>query len=121
MLRSVGTLKTNLSPSAFVTTKRPASPGGSSEASGFSTTPNGAYIPPPTLMPLWQAAQPLSMKTFSPLFCLTVSASLWPRRNLSNAAFGVFSVASNNAIAFCALAKVTGADSPGNAALNAKT
>jgi hypothetical protein len=27
----------------------------------FSTTPNGAYIPPVTLIPLWQLEQPLSV------------------------------------------------------------
>ena len=47
MFLKVGTLKTYSSLAVFVTTKRPLSAGGRMSAPGFSTTPNGAYIPPP--------------------------------------------------------------------------
>ena len=74
MFLKVGTLKTYSSLAVFVTTKRPLSAGGRMSAPGFSTTPNGAYIPPPRLMPLWQLAQPRSMKSVKPSFCVPESA-----------------------------------------------
>ena len=68
MFRKVGTLKTYSSLGVLVTMKRPLSAGGSNSAPGFSTTPNGAYMAAPTLMPLWQAEHPLSMNRVSPAF-----------------------------------------------------
>src|SRR5450759_1029793 len=121
MLRRVGTLNTYSSLAVFVTMNRPLSFEGRNDAPGFSTTPNGAYRPPPTLMPLWQAAQPLSMNSFRPLFCVDVNAAASPLRYLSNGAFGVMRVASNTAIARCAFSRVTGSVEPGNAARNAVT
>lgn len=117
MLRSVGTLNTYSSLAVFVTEKRPLSFGGSRSAPGFSTVPNGAYMPPPTLMPLWHPAQPLSMNARRPDFCGADSAPASPFRKRSKGEFGVISVASKTAIAFCAFARLTGCALPGNAAL----
>ncbi len=87
--------------------------------SGTGTnTPNGAYICPPTLMPAWQPAQPLSMNSFNPSFCSAVKALASPRRYLSNGALGVISVASNAAMAATTFGMVIGSASDGNAALN---
>src|SRR5450631_1682044 len=108
MFRRVGTLNTYSSLAVFVTMNRPLSFGGRNDAPGFSTTPNGAYRPPPTLMPLWQAAQPLSMNSFRPLFCVALSAAASPLRYLSKGAFGVISAASKTAIARCAFSRVAG-------------
>src|SRR6516162_3019162 len=115
MLRRVGTLKTYSSLEVLVTMKRPLSAGGRSSAPGFSTTPKGAYMPPPMLTPLWQAEQPLFMNRASPDFCAGESASASPLRKRSNGAPGVISVASKTAIAFSTLASVTGSGSPGKA------
>ena len=86
-----------------------------SSAPGFSTTPKGAYMPAPMLMPLWQAEQPLSMNRASPDFCAGDSAPASPLRKRSNGALGVISVASKTAIAFCTFASVMGSGSPGKA------
>src|SRR5512132_3214753 len=80
MLRRVGTLKTYSSLGVFVTENRPLSSGGRMSAPGRSMTPNGAYMPPPMLTPLWQLEQPLSINNLSPSFCSPESAFASPRR-----------------------------------------
>jgi len=42
---------------------------------------------------LWQVAQPLSMKSFSPAFCVSSSAASSPVSQRSKAESGVISVA----------------------------
>ena len=119
MFRSVGTLKTYSSLAVLVTMKRPLSFGGRMLAPGFSTTPNGAYMPPPTLIPLWQLAHPRSMNSVNPSFCVGERAFASPLRKRSNGASRVIRVASKTAMAFCTLPSVIGSGSPGNAFANA--
>ena len=118
MLRRVGTLKTYSSLTVLVTWNRPLSEGGRMSAPGLSTTPNGAYDPPPTLMPLWHEAHPLSMKSFRPAFWFALKALSLPRRYWSNGALGVINVASKAAMALPTLAIEMLSFSSGKAAAN---
>src|SRR5512132_3406229 len=108
MLRRVGTLKTYSSLGVFVTENRPLSSGDRMSAPGRSMTPNGAYMPPPMLTPLWQLEQPLSINNLSPSCCSPESAFASPSGYLSNDEYGLTRVASHTAIAYSTLSTVIG-------------